>query len=94
MTTTTLSVEGMTCGSCAAHVKKSLSIPGVDRVDVDLANGFAAITHAATVSADSFIAAVTRAGYGATVHIDSPRPAPRSGCCCAAKRSVAHAGTR
>lgn len=85
MTTTILSVEGMTCGSCVAHVEASLAIPGVDHVDVDLAKGSVAITHASSVSLDQLIEVIARAGYRASAHVAEPRAAPRSGCCCGPK---------
>jgi copper chaperone len=40
MTTTTYSVDGLTCGHCASAVTAELSaLDGVERVDVDLAAG-------------------------------------------------------
>lgn len=86
MTTTILSVEGMTCGSCTAHVEAALAIPGVDHADVDLASGSVAITHAPSVSVDSLVAAIVGAGYPATALTAAPRAAPRSGCCCGPKQ--------
>ena len=58
-------VEGMTCGSCAARVQKSLEkVPGVSRADVNLA------THQARVTLDDpgvdprqLVAAADAAGY-------------------------------
>lgn len=50
MTTTILSVEGMTCGSCAAHVEACLTLPGVDHVDVGLAVVSVASTHVPSVN--------------------------------------------
>ncbi len=94
MTTTILSVEGMTCGSCAAHVEASLTVPGVDHVDVDLAKGSVAIAHAPTVSVDSLVAAIVRAGYSATARIARPRAAPKSGCCCGPKPVRDHDANR
>jgi copper chaperone len=40
MTTTTYSVDGLTCGHCASAVTAELSaLDGVERVDVDLSAG-------------------------------------------------------
>jgi copper chaperone CopZ len=42
--TVTLSVAGMTCANCVAHVERGLrSVPGVLKVSVDLARGSATV---------------------------------------------------
>ena len=42
MQTTHLNVSGMTCGACVGHVTRALtSVPGVDKVDVSLAENVA-----------------------------------------------------
>jgi copper-transporting P-type ATPase V len=63
-----LDISGMTCGSCAARVEKTLNrVDGVSFAGVNLA------THKATVTIDptttdegTLVAAVEKAGYGAT----------------------------
>ncbi|MGE0218387.1 heavy-metal-associated domain-containing protein [Mycolicibacterium sp.] len=64
MSTTTITVDGMTCGGCANSVRAELStIPGVQDVAVDLVNGTVTIASAAPVDADAIRAAVEEAGY-------------------------------
>ncbi|MFS0733437.1 heavy-metal-associated domain-containing protein [Microbacterium sp. 1P10UB] len=57
-------VEGMTCVHCAAAVTTEVSsLPGVDRVDVDVAAGTVRVTAATEPSATELEAAVSEAGY-------------------------------
>lgn len=67
MTTTVLSVDGLTCGNCVKHLTEELSaLPGVLDVAVDLVAGG---TSTATVSSQGALAdeavadAVDEAGY-------------------------------
>jgi cation transport ATPase len=63
-TVTTLSVEGMMCGKCAAHVEKALTaLRGVSAVKVDLAAKTVAVTATAKVGVDAMKKAITDAGY-------------------------------
>ncbi len=65
--TYTLTVEGMMCQHCVAHVKKALEgIKGVSAVTVDLDTKTAIIEALSSVSVDALIAAVTDAGYECT----------------------------
>ena len=61
-----LNVSGMTCGSCAARVQKTLGRqPGVERADVNFATERATVAFdPARVDLDQLIAAVGRMGYG------------------------------
>ncbi|MCF8608815.1 heavy-metal-associated domain-containing protein [Gordonia sp. HY285] len=62
--TTTITVDGMTCGHCAASVREEISeITGVTNVDVDVASGRVDITSDAALDAAVVGAAVTEAGY-------------------------------
>ena len=64
MSTTTVSVEGMTCGGCASSVRAELShLPGVVDVGIDLANGTATIDSESPLDAADIRAAVEEAGY-------------------------------
>ena len=67
MSTTTISITGMTCGHCVSAVKNELSeLPGVETVDVDLVNGgtsTATISSSAPLDAASIDEAVAEAGY-------------------------------
>ena len=58
-----LPVEGMTCASCVAHVEKALAtVPGVQRVAVNLATESAAV-EGSTLDAGALEHAVSQAGY-------------------------------
>jgi cation-transporting ATPase V/Cu+-exporting ATPase len=59
-------VSGMTCGSCAARVQKTLGRqPGVERADVNLATERATVAFdPAQVNLDDLVAAVGKSGYG------------------------------
>ena len=63
MQTTSLAIDGMSCGHCVAHVRKALAaIPGVQVDDVGI--GSATIHHTAGApSADDIAKAVRSAGY-------------------------------
>lgn len=62
-----LIVHGMSCAHCAGAVRDALAkVPGVDRViDVDLDAGRATVTGDA--AADRLVAAVSAAGFTASV---------------------------
>ena len=92
--TTRLSIVGMSCGACVRHVTAALNgLTGVAHVDVDLPKNEAVVDHLLDrVNDAALIAAVTNAGYHASVLASSSEsvdltsqsaPAPRStGCCC------------
>ena len=64
MSTTTWTVEGMTCGHCVAAVTEEVSgIPGVAEVVVDLATGLVTVTADTDPSPEAVAAAVDEAGY-------------------------------
>jgi copper chaperone CopZ len=67
MTTSVYSVDGMTCGHCAAAVTQELSaIPGVSGVSVDLVPGAVStvtVVSDSPVDAQAIRAAVDEAGY-------------------------------
>ncbi|TKV29086.1 heavy-metal-associated domain-containing protein [Arthrobacter sp. NamB2] len=67
MTTTTITIAGMTCGHCVSAVTDELSgLPGVDSVDVDLVKGgtsTATISSSAPLDPAAIGDAVTEAGY-------------------------------
>ncbi|AZF51138.1 Lead, cadmium, zinc and mercury transporting ATPase [Pseudomonas sp. R4-34-07] len=67
-TTFDLPISGMTCASCAGRVERALGkVPGVQRVSVNLANERAHIEVLGQMAPDVLIAAVEKAGYGATL---------------------------
>lgn len=90
-----LEVQGMTCGSCVKHVTKALqSVPGVSRVEVDLANGRARVEGDLSFGAQPLIAALASEDYPAQLAtgaepLQSPKTAgchtgtgKKGGCCC------------
>lgn len=74
-----LKIAGMTCDSCASHVKKALEdVPGVQSADVSYARGSAQVAIETGTSRDALIAAVAGLGYRAAL-VDAPTAPPRSG---------------
>ncbi|TAM00382.1 MAG: mercury(II) reductase [Paraburkholderia sp.] len=68
----TLKIDGMTCASCAEHVRQALEkVPGVRSADVSWSKAVADLTVDEDVSHDTLAAAVTTAGYRARV-ADAP----------------------
>lgn len=66
--TVLLTVSGMTCNNCKAHVTKALAaVPGVTGVDVDLQKGAATVQVGDATNMEPLIEAVREAGYEATV---------------------------
>lgn len=62
--TTTIAVDGMTCGHCAASVREEISeIAGVTGVAVDVESGRVDITSESALNPADVGAAVTEAGY-------------------------------
>ena len=63
-----LKVTGMTCGSCAAHVKKALEkVDGVESAEVSFPEGVAQISMLNRVTVEALSAAVSKLGYSSTV---------------------------
>ncbi|MBR8175262.1 heavy metal translocating P-type ATPase [Burkholderia ambifaria] len=61
-------IGGMTCASCAGRVEKALAaVPGVARASVNLATERASVHGAGALDAAALIAAVTTAGYRASL---------------------------
>ena len=67
--TTTLSVSGMTCASCAVTVKAAVTrLDGIASVEVDVEAGEATVEFdAGTVTAQQIAERITGAGYEASV---------------------------
>ena len=64
MSTTTVTVTGMSCGHCATSVREEITeIPGVRAVDVDLVSGNVTIDSDSAVETAAIRAAVEDAGY-------------------------------
>jgi copper ion binding protein len=63
-TTTTIQVEGMTCGHCVSAVQSEVgAIPGVRSVEVDLDSGQVVVTSDAPLDGEAIGRAVDEAGY-------------------------------
>ncbi|MCA8409063.1 heavy metal translocating P-type ATPase [Burkholderia cenocepacia] len=72
-----LDIAGMTCASCAGRVEKALAaVPGVARATVNLATERASVHGAGALDAATLIAAVTTAGYRASLPAASSASAP------------------
>lgn len=66
-----LSIEGMSCASCAGRVDKALNgLDGVEDASVNLASDSAEVTYSDSVSIDDLIQAVKGAGYDAHEVVD------------------------
>jgi P-type Cu+ transporter len=66
-----LPITGMTCASCAGRVERALrKVPGVKNATVNLANERAHVEVLERIDPASLIAAVDKAGYGATLEQD------------------------
>ena len=64
MTTTHITVTGMTCGHCVNHVTTALKgLDGVTNVQIELEGGKVTIESAADLDSGSVAAAVADAGY-------------------------------
>jgi len=76
---TELRITGMTCESCAAHVKEALErVPGVRSAEVSFAKGNATLAMTAETSTHALLAAVAGLGYRAAL-ADAPSAPPRGG---------------
>ncbi|OAH96559.1 cation transporter [Methylomonas methanica] len=74
-----LSIEGMTCASCAGRVEKALNkIPGVQQASVNLATESALIRSDGSVDTDLLIREVAATGYRASVKPEWPASKPKS----------------
>ena len=63
-----LNITGMTCGSCAAHVKKALEkVDGVESAEVAFPEGVAQISILNRVTVEALSAAISKLGYSSTV---------------------------
>ncbi len=85
--TITLSVAGMTCGSCERHIKKELDqVPGYRDAQVDLAQGRVDVSYERDAATpEQMVEAVIRAGYPAEVFASAggskPSGSESCGCC-------------
>jgi mercuric reductase len=69
-----LTIEGMTCESCASHVGDALrKVSGVERAEVNYPKGRASVSGQA-LEVQALIAAVSAAGYSARATMDLKQP--------------------
>ena len=61
--TTVLTVEGMMCSHCAAHVEKAMLDLGAKSAKVDLAAKTVTVEAAEKITAEAMTAAIVAAGY-------------------------------
>lgn len=60
----TLKVTGMSCRNCVRHVREALlSVPGVEKAEVDLQSGNAVVTCRDEVSKEELARSVEEEGY-------------------------------
>ncbi len=71
-------ITGMTCGACSARVEKvTRAVEGVEEAEVNLLNGTMSVKAASEGVADTIIAAVEAAGYGASVAGEKKKEKPK-----------------
>jgi mercuric reductase len=74
-----LKITGMTCGSCAAHVKTALEqVAGVESAEVSFSDGMSKISMRNGGSSDLLVAAVAKLGYSSMV-VDQPTTSSAGG---------------
>lgn len=81
MNTVELDAQGMTCGGCAAQVRRALAqVPGIGQVHVDLAQGrvHASCTGSLKTTVPAMLQALMAAGYPAALRraVRAEQPAP------------------
>jgi len=97
MTTLNLSIDGMTCGHCIGNVRHALqSLPGVHVQDVRLGSAQLHVADESSAAVGTILAAITDAGYAASVQTTGPAAADRAqtGCGCVATSTPATPLTR
>ena len=66
MTNTVLKIQGMTCDHCVRAIQQSLlSVPGVKKAEVNLAEKKAVLSHDDNLNLETAIRAVESEGYTA-----------------------------
>lgn len=77
-----LYVSKMTCNGCVDQINKTLtSVNGVDKVEVNLKEGTAQVIYDPTkVQPEALAAAVTKAGYPASLTSDKKTATAKAGC--------------
>jgi copper chaperone len=69
MTSTTIKVDGMSCGGCSSRVGKLLAeLPGVKKAEVELKPGLARVEFDdARVNLETLLTVIRDAGFGARI---------------------------
>ncbi|WP_370569390.1 mercury(II) reductase [Methylacidimicrobium sp. B4] len=75
-----LTITGMTCESCAIHIKAALErVPGVQSAEVSFGQGRARVAVGTEMASEALVDAVTRLGYGAALAESAPPPTKGGG---------------
>ena len=65
-------VEDMTCGGCAASIKRAVSrVPGVSTVEANPSSKDVVVDAAADVSRETIVAAINAAGYSQITAVEA-----------------------
>ena len=65
-------VEDMTCGGCAASIKRAVSrVPGVSSVEANPSSKDVVVDASAEVSHETIVAAINAAGYTQITTVDA-----------------------
>ena len=65
-------VEDMTCGGCAASIKRAVShVPGVSGVEANPSSKDVVVDAAADVSRETIVAAINAAGYSQITAVEA-----------------------
>ena len=68
----TFKVEDMTCGGCAASIKRAVSrVPGVSGVEATPSSKDVVVDTSADVSREAIIAAINAAGYSQITTVEA-----------------------
>ncbi|WP_265499350.1 heavy metal translocating P-type ATPase [Paracoccus beibuensis] len=77
LTTTRLTIDGMSCASCSGRITRALTVrPDVAQAQVNLATHRAEVTHAPGLSPEALAQAITHLGYPAKVAVPDCLAAP------------------
>ncbi|RMZ77529.1 hypothetical protein DV737_g4313, partial [Chaetothyriales sp. CBS 132003] len=88
--TTTVSIDGMTCGACTSAIERAFKgVDGVVRFNISLLAGRAVISHdPARLSANSIVSTVDDAGFDAKIVSSSREHAPAASSACSLQLKI------
>ena len=65
-------VEDMTCGGCAASIKRAISrIPGINKVEANPSNKDVIVDASSDVSREAIVGAINAAGYTQITNVEA-----------------------